>query len=148
MIRLMTDYDRNAFLELTAKFYSSEAVDHQIPEEYHEIAFDEMLNSDLYMDGYMIEKDKKPVGYAIVSKTFSHEAGGRVLWLEELYILPEYRSEGLGKEFFDYMESNLCKNSFARIRLEISPSNSRAEKLYKSLGFNYLDYKQMVKELK
>lgn len=148
MIRLMTDYDRNTFLTLTSEFYSSEAVDHQIPDEYHQTAFDEMINSDLYMEGYIIEKNKQPVGYAIISKTYSHEAGGMVFWLEELYIVPEHRSCGIGKEFFDYMETKLCKNSCARIRLEISPSNSRAESLYKSLGFKPLEYKQMVKELK
>ena len=48
----------------------------------------------------------KIAGYGLIAKTFSQEAGGMVYWLEELYILEEYRSKGLGSEYFRYMEEH------------------------------------------
>ena len=59
----------------------------------------------------------------------------------------EYRSRGLGMEFFSFIEE---KNSgkIARLRLEVEEENTRAISLYKRLGYEVLDYKQMVKELK
>ena len=35
----------------------------------------------------------------------------------------------------------------ARYRLEIEPDNTRAEKLYKSAGFEELGYKQLVMDI-
>ena len=84
----------------------------------------------------------------IISKTFSPEAGGVVIWIEELYLLDEYRSKGLGRDFFEHLEQKAISEKIARQRLEISPSNERAKKLYMKMGFKELDYKQMVKDYK
>jgi GNAT superfamily N-acetyltransferase len=35
------------------------------------------------------------------------EAGGITLWIDEVYIMDEYRSKGLGKKFFKYLQSLL-----------------------------------------
>ena len=53
----------------------------------------------------------------------------------------------LGREFFSYIEE---KNSgkAARLRLEVEEDNTRAISLYKRLGYEMLDYKQMVKNVK
>lgn len=59
---------------------------------------------------------------------------------------PEFRGNGLGKEFFDYLETEY--KSVSRFRLELEPGNEKAERLYRRLGFEPLDYRQMVKEKK
>lgn len=38
--------------------------------------------------------------------------------------------------------------SVSRFRLELEPGNEKAERLYRRLGFEPLDYRQMVKEKK
>ncbi len=146
MIRKITKNDKQIFLELTDKFYKSDAVLHDIPNKNHVAAFEHMVNDALYMDGYIVESDGKPVGYAIVSKTFSHEAGGIVYWLEELYILPDYRNKSLGKQFFDFI-NNQCDDSVSRLRLEVEPENHAAVRLYLRQGFKKLEYVQYIKEL-
>jgi len=74
------------------------------------------MRSDEYLECYIFEHGGAPAGYALLNKTFSQEAGGRVVWLEDLFVLPEYRSCGLGREFLDYLEKNVPA---ARYRLEI-----------------------------
>ena len=81
-------------------------------------------------------------GYALLSKTFSQEVGGRVVWLEEIYLRENSRGKGLGKEFFAFFKQKYA--AARRLRLEVEPDNARAEKLYRSLGFEELGYKQMV----
>ena len=83
----------------------------------------------------------------LYQKGASAVGGGMVLWLEELYILPDYRCRGLGKQYFDFIEEYARKNNFARIRLEAEEYNVRALALYERLGYQPLDYCQMVKEL-
>ena len=109
--------------------------------------FKELMQSDRYAEGFMVEKDGKTVGYALISKTYSREAGGKVLWLEELFVLENYRCCGLGREYFDFIEEYAKENHFARIRLEVEKENIRARKLYEKLGYIPLEYSQMVKEL-
>ncbi len=147
MIRKIEEKDRKEFLRLSKIFYASAAVLHDIPERFHEKAFEEMMRSDIYAEGYLFEEEGKAAGYALNAKTYSREAGGMVLWLEELFILPEYRSRGLGRTYFALMEERAVKEGFARIRLEVEEDNVRARALYERLGYIPLAYGQMVKEL-
>ena len=100
MIRKMEEKDRAVFLKFSEMFYDSPAVAHSVPARYHEDAFSELMRSDAYAEGFMIEADGKEVGFALTAKTYSRESGGMVLWLEELFILGGYRSRGLGREYF------------------------------------------------
>ena len=75
MIRKIEKKDRDVFLRFSEMFYASPAVAHEIPKEYHERAFAELMRSDEYADGYIVEADGKPVGIALTAKTYSREAG-------------------------------------------------------------------------
>ncbi|MFV0496843.1 MAG: GNAT family N-acetyltransferase [Candidatus Fimivivens sp.] len=147
MIRKVTPSDRETYVGLAQKFYNSDAVDHDIPTKYIEATFDELMRADIYAEGYLMTHDGKAVGYALIAKTFSCEGGGLTVWVEEVFILPEYRSLGLGKALFAVLEERYS-GSLARMRLEIAPDNRRAKNLYQRLGFRELAYRQMVKAFK
>ena len=147
MIREITRNDRDSFLRLSDEFYKSEAVLHDIPAAYHEAAFDELMRSNEYASAYMIEWEGEIVGYLLTAKTYSREAGGLVLWLEEMYMRPAYRSKGLGKEAFAFIEALAARENIRRLRLEVEEDNVRARSLYERLGYRPLEYGQMVKEL-
>ena len=148
MIRKMEERDRDLFLRLSAEFYDSPAVLHPVPKSYHADAFEEMMRGEQYALGYILEMEGVAVGYGMASVSYSREAGGKVLWLEELYIEPDCRGRGLGKEFFAAAERYAAEHGFARIRLEVEPRNVRARSLYERLGYRPLDYLQMCKELR
>ena len=147
MIREITRNDRDIFLRLSEEFYKSDAVLHDIPAEFHEAAFDELMRSKEYASAYMIEREGETVGYLLTAKTYSRETGGLVLWLEEMYMRPAYRSKGLGKEAFAFIEALAARENIRRLRLEVEEDNVRARSLYERLGYRSLEYGQMVKEL-
>ena len=103
------------------------------------------MKSDTYAELFILEWEGEIAGYGLIAKTFSQEAGGMVYWLEELYILEEYRSKGLGREYFGYMEEHK-EEGVTRFRLEVEKENERAWKLYKRQGYDWLEYDQMIKE--
>ena len=142
MIRRIEKNDRELYLWLADEFYHSDAVLHPVPPRYLENTFDEMASSDTYAEGYFLCDGENVCGYALLSKTFSQEVGGRVVWLEEIYLRENSRGKGLGKEFFAFFKQKYA--AARRLRLEVEPDNARAEKLYRSLGFEELGYKQMV----
>lgn len=143
MIRKFEEKDIVEYKKMSAEFYSSDAVLHNIPSCYIDAFIEEALKSDEYCGCYMIESGGELAGYAVTAKTFSQEAGGIVLWLEELYIKEKFRGKGLGSEFFAYI---LKTPKVKRFRLEYEKDNLRAEKLYKKLGFSELPYRQMIFE--
>ncbi len=100
------------------------------------------MRSDEYIECFIFEHEGETAGYALIAKTFSPEAGGVVVWIEELYVREGFRGKGLGKAFFAYMEQNY---NVSRYRLEVEPDNVRAKKLYSALGYKKLPYEQMIK---
>lgn len=145
MVRELELKDRELYLEMAHDFYHSPAVLHPIPDSYIERTFEECVSGGVYARAYILEYEGKPAGYALTAKTFSQEAGGYVCWLDELYIKEEYRSKGLGSEFFSYME-RYKEDKTSRFRLEVEADNKRAAKLYARLGYEPLNYCQMIKE--
>ena len=91
MVRKVTPQDKEMYLSLTEKFYQSEAVSHNIPLENRLKTWDEIMRSDEYADCYFVIKDSAVAGYMLLVYTFSQEAGGKTAWIEEIYILPEFR---------------------------------------------------------
>lgn len=145
MIRKMTESDRDLYIEMAEEFYHSDAVLHPIPRAHFEKTAEEALKSGTYAEIYLLEYEGEPAGYGLTARTFSQEAGGQVLWIEELYIREAFRSRGLGREFFAYLEEK-NKGEIARLRLEVEADNIRAISLYERLGYEVLDYVQMIKD--
>ena len=146
MIRKFVPEDREDYIRFSTEFYNSSAVDKPVPKEHFEQGFDEMMRSDVYVQGYMLVCDGNNVGYCVTMKTYSVEAGGITIWIDELFVLEEYRSKGLGRELFKYIEENGDKK-LLRIRLEVELENGRAISLYKKMGFEPAPYDGMWKTI-
>lgn len=140
--RRIAERDRAEFLAMSLEFYASEAVLHPVPGVYHERAFEELMRGEEYLICYILEAEEKAVGYALLAKSYSREAGGLNLWVDELYLRPGYRGLGAGSAFFAFLER---EHPAARYRLETEPENLRAQKLYRRMGYRDLPYLQMVK---
>ena len=143
VFRYFTPDDRNEFFRMVKKFYAPPATLHTPPDDVMLSCFDASLEIPEMVKGIMFEKDGATAGYAIVSLKFETEVGGIAAWIEELYVEEKYRSMGIGKEFFAYLQKEM-QGKIKRIRLEVGEDNAGAIKLYKSLGFEFLDYRQMV----
>lgn len=135
--------DKDVFYGMVKKFYAPPAVLHFPSDEVMMSAFHASFDIPDFIKGYMFECDGNPAGYAVVSMKFETEVGGIAAWIEELFVEEEFRSRGIGKKFFDFLADEF-KGKIRRIRLEVGDENDGAKKLYSNIGFEYLDYKQMV----
>ena len=89
----------------------------------------------------MFEEDGVPCGFALLSKTFSQEAGGLSVTIEEIYLEPAYRGKGMGTGFFEFLKREIPA---MRFRIEVEDDNAGAKRLYERMGFELLPYLQMV----
>ncbi len=143
-IRLITPSDKKEYFEMSRAFYASGAAKGEITDDLRESFWKEILKGEL-LKGYFFEVNGEVAGFALTPVYASQEFGGRVLWIDELFVKPQFRGQGLATEFFGFLENNSqgCK----LLRLEVEPDNKKAISLYKSLGFENLIYGQMIKKL-
>ena len=144
MIRKIKSEDRDSYLAMAKAFYESDAVLENVPFENLCATFDLVIGDNPYAKAYIFENDGKAVGYALLALTYSQEAGGQVVWIEEIYLVPEERGKGHGRAFFSFLEKEFP--NARRFRLEVEKENENAVKLYRDLGFAFFPSDQMKKE--
>lgn len=74
------------------------------------------------------------IGYAILVPYWSNEFGGNILFVDEIFVRPDRRGQGIAKRFFSYLEVQRPFGATA-CALEVTKRNSKARALYSSLGF-------------
>lgn len=77
-------------------------------------------------------------GMALFYSTFSSFTGKGGLWLEDLYIRPAYRKQGLGTAFIQQFLTLARERNCARAEWSVLDWNENAIKLYVKLGATIL----------
>ena len=143
-IRDIRKEDRQEFFAMAKEFYGGPACDHDVPEEHFERTLQECMRSREYSRVLMLEDETGVVGYFLIAITWSNEAGGMAIWLEELFFKSSCRGKGYGtKVFVAWVKRNFQAKRF---RLEATYTNKRAIALYERLGYEELHYYQMIKD--
>jgi len=111
----------------------------------HEVtATEEILRESLFGNKPSAEvifayADTKPVAYAIYFYNFSTFIGKKGLYLEDLFVLPEFRGEGIGKKMLLYLINKAAKENCGRMEWAVLDWNESAINFYKSLGAKPMD---------
>lgn len=143
-IRDVREGDRKELFRMQKDFYSGEACEHPIPEENFEATLKECIRSREHGRLLIIQDEKDILGYFLLAITWSNEAGGQVVWLEEAYFKEGARGKGYGSQVFRWVETEYPRAK--RFRLEATAQNKKAIALYQRLGYRELPYVQMVKD--
>ena len=96
----------------------------------------------------LAREDQRIVGVAYAATILSAEHGGLITWLEELYVVRSYRSRGIGSALLGAVIERAYGAGAVAVDLEVDASHSRAQSLYRRLGFRPLNRSRWVKELK
>jgi GNAT superfamily N-acetyltransferase len=78
-------------------------------------------------------------GYAIYFFTFSSFVGRRGLWLEDLYVRPTFRQQGLGRALLDRVADIGAQQACGRFEWTALRWNQNALRFYANLGATRLD---------
>ena len=141
-IRRMTAADTEAVIAMMRTFYASPAVHTNGSEEIFEADVAECVGDSPFAEGFVFECNGQLLGYGMLAKSFSTEFGRRCIWIEDLYLLPEYRGLGIGSAFFAFVEK---RYPGCLLRLEVEEENERARHVYEKNGFDVLPYMEMKK---
>lgn len=83
--------------------------------------------------------DNKEVGFALYFYNFSTFLSKPGIYLEDVYILPEFRKQGLGKMVFDYIVDKAKIEGLSRIEWVCLDWNTPSINFYKKIGAKPLD---------
>ncbi len=101
-------------------------------------ATEQSLHDSLFVkktaNALILEHDKNPIGYAIYFYNFSSFEGRAGLYVEDIYIRPQYRKNGYGKKVFAYLADVACKNNCARMEWVCLDWNAPSLEFYQKLG--------------
>jgi len=95
----------------------------------------------------LAREDRMIIGVTYLATILSAEHCGKVGWLEELYVLPEYRSKGVGSALLTEVIERARGLGIVAIDLEVDAAHRRAEELYRHFGFRPLDRSRWVRVL-
>lgn len=77
-----------------------------------------------------------PVGYIVLTFGYSFEFHGRDSFIDELYIEPQYRRQGIGKRAMQFVEERARELRVNAIHLEVDQGNDPAAELYRRAGYD------------
>ncbi len=140
----MTEAHRAEVMSMMQTFYTSPAVATNGSPEIFANDISECLSDSPYLEGFVFENEGKTAGYSMIAKSFSTEYGRRCIWIEDIYLKPEFRGQGAAGMLFHFLEE---KYPNTLLRLEVEDENTNAVRAYNKNGFTVMEYKEMKKEL-
>ncbi len=93
--------------------------------------------------GYYIvaEIENKIVGQLMITFEWSDWRNGLFLWIQSVYVLPEFRNKGIYRTLYNYVLTNAKSNkNVCGIRLYVEKNNKTARSVYNKLGMNEAEY--------
>jgi GNAT superfamily N-acetyltransferase len=119
---------------------------HTFREDRQPAALTALVADEPLCRAWLIRLEARPVGYVVLALTFSVEAGGREACVDELYLMPEVRNQGLGSRALAMVEAEARALAVQRIFLEVQRGN-RVIGLYRRAGYVDHDRSLMSKFL-
>lgn len=80
----------------------------------------------------------RPIAYITYFFSFSTMLGKRGLWLEDVFIDPDFRGQGIGKALMAYLANIAIENQCGRFEWIVLDWNESAIHFYQSLGARVL----------
>ena len=140
-IRKITRADKKIVVDMMRDFYKSPALITNGSEKIFDNNVESCIKNSPYIEGFVFEIENKIIGYGMIAKSFSTEFGGECIWIEDIYLEKDYRGQGFGTKFINYVKENFPGKI---LRLEAEHDNQRALITYKKFGFKELPYMELV----
>lgn len=97
---------------------------------------------------YIATASDDKIGYALMVTHLSNEFGGLAVYLDEFYLLREYRNAGVGSRFLRFLVHEYRSRKYACMLLEVMDGNDGAARFYERNGFARLARGTMTKALR
>jgi GNAT superfamily N-acetyltransferase len=92
-----------------------------------------------YFHCLIAELDGSPAGFAFYFFDYSTWLGAPGLYLEDLFVDPDFRGSGLGRALLERLAQIAIERGCARMKWEVLDWNTPAIDFYRTMGADFLD---------
>jgi len=125
--------DISTITQMMQDFYAID--NYPMDVEVAKTLFHEFISNENHGKSWLIYFENEIVGYIILTFIFSFEYGGKIAFVDELFIKETARGKGIGKEAIQFIQAEVPKLSLKLLYLEVESHNENAQKLYLAHDF-------------
>ena len=92
-----------------------------------------------YAEAIIAEWEGKEAGFALFFHNYSTFLTKPGIYLEDLFVLPEYRRQGIGKAILTYLAQLVIERDAGRLEWSVLDWNESAISFYKNMGASILE---------
>ena len=96
--------------------------------------FIDCTESNSRIEAYLIYSEKKTIGYTIIFYSYSSFLAKPSLYLEDIYVQPEFRSKGIGAFIMKFLAKKAMNSGCGRMEWVVLDWNTSAQIFYENLG--------------
>jgi len=133
--RPITPPDVPGFLHLAAGRFREEVPEMEISPEQFLSTVRELQRHKEKGSILVFEREECLVGYCILIPSWSNTYGGVLLVIDELYVAPAHREQGIAEDFITLLKKAAPRECVA-LRLEVSHAGRKAMSSWRKLGFD------------
>ena len=89
---------------------------------------------------FVVERGGTVVGALMVTYEWSDWRNARFLWIQSVYVAPEFRHQGVFKTLYNHVQQLGSRDGYCGVRLYAHLHNDRAINSYRNLGMRHYDY--------
>lgn len=132
--------DIETIMDMQRDFYAIDA--YAFDKEAAKEALEIFINDARYGKLWLIMADGKLAGYVVLTLGYSFEFKGRDAFLDELYVLPEFRGNGIGSKTVEFVAEKAKEMEIKAIHLEVEMHNEAGKALYRN--FHFQDHNRIL----
>ena len=116
--------------------------------EYERLAHAVVASEDVLRESLFIKRaaevvigyaGDEPAGFAVFFQTFSTFLGVPGMYLEDLFVAPKWRRQGLGRQLLAHLARIASERGYGRVEWSVLDWNEPAINFYKALGATPMD---------
>ena len=133
VLRPATPDDAATILRFIRELAAYERAENEV-EATEETIRQSIFGKDAVIHALICEKDGKTAGFAVWFYNYSTWQGRNGLYLEDLYVTPEFRGSGAGKLILRHLAELAVEKGCGRFEWSVLDWNEPAIRVYKSIG--------------
>jgi GNAT superfamily N-acetyltransferase len=134
VIRPTTAADGDTFVSLVDALADYEKLDRPTAEAKGRLLHDAYGPPPHRIQVYFAEREGRVIGYAMTCETYSSFLALPTLYLEDLFVLPDERGHGAGREMFRFLAGEAVRRGCGRMEWVVLDWNQLAIDFYDRLG--------------